>query len=70
MSRSTFGQREATRTETIHDLCLTVMMCSRDLGEGTVTLICRRIIAQLRRGETPALGDIRTVSMAHRRYFR
>ena len=66
---STFGTR-APREETIGEMAFTCLQVSRDLGKFSTVIICQRVIAQLRTGQSPRLGDVRAISLSLREYFR
>lgn len=65
----TFGNREP-RELVIGEMALTCLIASRDLGNDTMVTISARVIAQLRTGQTPKLGDVRAISMTMREMFR
>jgi hypothetical protein len=56
----------ATRAE----MARTCLEVSRDMGNGSMVLVSRRVLAQLMADRPPRLGDVRAISMTLQTYFR
>lgn len=66
-----FGTKPAVdRASAIREMAFTGLQLSRDLGCGSMGLICKRVLSALRMGRSPRLGDVRSIAQFTNAAFR